>query len=669
LKGLAKAIQNPFFVYEHGLNNPNIVIITETDVRGRKLSVSVELDRSGNVVEVNNISSVHGKDAAIELERLSDAVENKKGFTPKWVSSNENVLSWLGIAPLNGGSYTGNSKHISLAKVIRNFKNPNLSDTRLQKSSSKQDFIPISRKQLESYVAWIKKNKLAKEVIIEGPEMREYLETHFGKDGAERFMTVWHGTGANFERFKKEFMLTGEGNMIYGHGFYFTELEEIAKGYARSKIDLEALKYRIDNRINHWERRDKHTGFTERMHSEPHASGWKAVEMTDEQYEKAKTEYENNRRRLLKVKIHGDKTVDELNFIRWDKELSNRQRQQIISAIDALPEYDEETDTGFDWESKREVEGLFRGKMRGDQVLGTLDYLIGSNNDAEVSKFLLDAGIDGIQYPTDYLSDQSDKGTYNYVVFDENVIEITDKIRLMSTSNGEVYGFVTKDGVIYLDPDRMNANTPIHEFGHLWNTYIQKYNKPLWKRGVEIAKQSEYWAEVSKTPEAFGLAKNASENDIADEVLSRMYGDRGEALFHEKGLGEKLRAWLHDVWTWLGSRLGIRDLTVEKMQNLTLEQFIDGAVADILSGKPIPGSLIGVSKVLGDEKSLKDNRTSRYQFIGEKGAAALDKAEEATTRMYNLNVAREMETAGKKPKPSSLLRAGNEELTGNGDTR
>jgi hypothetical protein len=117
--------------------------------------------------------------------------------------------------------------------------------------------------------------------------------------------------------------------------------------------------------------------------------------------------------------------------------------------------------TAMKTEIDRPHSSLLTGPIKCDQVLGTLGYLIGSNNGAEVSAFLLDAGIDGIQYPTDYLSDQSDKGTYNYVVFDENVIEITDKIRLMSTSSGEVYGFVTKDGVIYLDPDRMNANTPI----------------------------------------------------------------------------------------------------------------------------------------------------------------------------------------------------------------
>lgn len=33
--------------------------------------------------------------------------------------------------------------------------------------------------------------------------------------------------------------------------------------------------------------------------------------------------------------------------------------------------------------------------------------------------------------------------------------------------NGTIYGFVDKNNVIYLNPDALNLNTPIHEFGHI----------------------------------------------------------------------------------------------------------------------------------------------------------------------------------------------------------
>lgn len=56
----------------------------------------------------------------------------------------------------------------------------------------------------------------------------------------------------------------------------------------------------------------------------------------------------------------------------------------------------------------------------------------------------------------------------------------------------------------------------------------------------------------------------------------------------------------------------------------------------------------------------------RYRFIGEKGASQLDKAEEATTRLDNLNVAREMESAfnTKKERIEKVRKSEPIEITG-----
>ncbi|MCR5069598.1 MAG: hypothetical protein K6A78_07385 [Prevotella sp.] len=77
LKGLAKAVQTPILVYAHGKNHPNMVVVTEMDVKGGKFSVSLELDKDGNVVEISNIRSIHSKDAMIKMERLSEFSEEE----------------------------------------------------------------------------------------------------------------------------------------------------------------------------------------------------------------------------------------------------------------------------------------------------------------------------------------------------------------------------------------------------------------------------------------------------------------------------------------------------------------------------------------------------------------------------------------------------------------
>lgn len=70
--------------------------------------------------------------------------------------------------------------------------------------------------------------------------------------------------------------------------------------------------------------------------------------------------------------------------------------------------------------------------------------------------------------------------------------------------------------------------------------------------------------------------------------------------------------------------------------------------------------------VVFDENAVRIIDHLRYRFMGEQGAANLDKAEEATTRMDNLNVAREMEAAfnAKKERIEKLRKSGPVEITG-----
>lgn len=65
------------------------------------------------------------------------------------------------------------------------------------------------------------------------------------------------------------------------------------------------------------------------------------------------------------------------------------------------------------------------------------------------------------------------------------------------------------------------------------------------------------------------------------------------------------------------------------------------------------GLLDGVNKLIESAASAEatgNSQRERLSLIGEQGASALDKAEEATTRLDNLAVAREMEAAGKDAK-------------------
>ena len=155
-------------------------------------------------------------------------------------------------------------------------------------------------------------------------------------------------------------------------------------------------------------------------------------------------------------------------------------------------------------------------------------------------------------------------------------------MRFMKTPTGDVYGFVTPDGVVYIDSRRMNANTPIHEFGHLWNSFIKTNNPELYNRGAELVKESPYWQRMNDNPAYSDL----SEDKRVDEALAMAIGDKGDAIVNKRK--RKLRDWLNDAWSWIKDALGISEQI--NIQDMTLEQFADLAVSDLLSGQNIAES-------------------------------------------------------------------------------
>lgn len=173
------------------------------------------------------------------------------------------------------------------------------------------------------------------------------------------------------------------------------------------------------------------------------------------------------------------------------------------------------------------------------------------------------------------------------VVVDEN-IRSNPEIR---DAQGNVYGYVTPDGVIHLDAQNMNANTPIHEFGHLWNDHIKRNNPELYKKGVELIKQSPYyWERIYNNP----AYSNLSEEAKIDEALAMAYGDKGEH-FVNRTMKQRFVDWLADVWKSIKEAFGINtDVAIEDM---SLSDFTDRAVNELLGGKKLDGLSSNISDI------------------------------------------------------------------------
>nr|DAX41355.1 MAG TPA: Type I restriction enzyme [Caudoviricetes sp.] len=145
--------------------------------------------------------------------------------------------------------------------------------------------------------------------------------------------------------------------------------------------------------------------------------------------------------------------------------------------------------------------------------------------------------------------------------------------------NGTVLGFV-KGNTIYLNPDEVSLNTPIHEFGHLWVSQVKEHFPDLWAKGKELFLESDYLRKVQADPNYRHLDLDGQ----IDEAMARAIGDRGEQEL-DKTLLEKILDWIAEVWEKIGGVFGIDNLTSEQISNLTLQDFTDMATSELLSGQ------------------------------------------------------------------------------------
>lgn len=161
-------------------------------------------------------------------------------------------------------------------------------------------------------------------------------------------------------------------------------------------------------------------------------------------------------------------------------------------------------------------------------------------------------------------------------------------VRFFRTSNGEAYGF-TVGGIIYIDPRIATAETPIHEYAHLWATAMREGNPTEWKNIVGLMKGTSVWAEVQKL---YPELKN--DDDIADEVLATFSGRRGaERLRAEQqkimqgdgsvfekvaavGALARVKQALSKFWKGVADFLGIHYTSAEEVADRIMKDLLEG---------------------------------------------------------------------------------------------
>ena len=490
-----------------------------------------------------------------------------------------------------------------------------------------------------------------------------------------RFLRTYHGTGASFDKFDLSHALEGEGSETFGHGVYVTSSREIGREYAqRAKqkkmanlyktirypdgVKGDTLKRRlfgemvndvatggdvksakefakkrvgadandVERTLDHLKDREKGTEYEQNLKDglAKYKDALKWIDSLDDDYltQGNATRYE--------VEIPEDNGS---NYLDWEKTLNE---EQINAIRDALAKKGVDVSS---WEKRG-----FKLDLTFKDVYSAVLPMMMRYKPEDVSKFLSSLGFTGIKYPAGMIYGGAKEGDYNYVIFDENNANIVGNTKF-AQGKGVVYGY-TDGKEIVLNQDHLNANTPIHEYQHLWRTAAKEMNPELIAHGDELIKQTQLFRDLKEDPNY----KHLSDDEICDEAFARLTGEDGAAILEQMAkeaikenpldtakeltIINRLKNWLKKFWYWTLDTFtkwkpeDIQKMTLEDIRNLVLRDLANGVDPRTVMSEKKEGAKLS--------KKEKDDATERI----DKRIAELNRQEkEQSLKSENGNLA------------------------------
>lgn len=243
---------------------------------------------------------------------------------------------------------------------------------------------------------------------------------------------AYHGSPHDFDKFRMDKIGTGEGAQAYGHGLYFAESEDVARAYrdqlakgpdtpAGNVWDLvnnygqspDDLRPIVEDMVR-YAPDDPMRAKAEAMLRVVDDGSWRNVDPGGSMYE-------------VNINANPD------DFLDWDAPIDQSPQafqdwaKRRMDEVD-LPEGTRRQRQLANWRGAdgdwQAAEGVNVPPPRVAEVRNWLgDY---GEDQAQMTDALREAGIPGIKYK-DAMSRGTSEGTRNYVVFDENLIEIVRK--------------------------------------------------------------------------------------------------------------------------------------------------------------------------------------------------------------------------------------------------
>lgn len=314
-------------------------------------------------------------------------------------------------------------------------------------------------------------------VIFKPEDMKITEHTKFS-------IKTYHGSQASFDKFDHSFMGSGEGAQAYGWGTYVSEVEGIAKAYAKQNTAKRNTEYTVAKRayedaeteyknltnyiadselninmynipslennkkklamykekgIQHWvevyeqrvERGEKNIKEERERIEEYKLKQKEAYKLMDEAKKKLDS-IEKPKRNLYSVDIPDDTGR---NYIGWDEPLGATKIVRLPKVFKANgweyekhEMYGRRTDVYTKYANGKELEGQItvEPSTTGGELYKQLASDLGVGSDKAASEFLSKAGFVGVKVIAQRNAGGNKEGKMNYVIFDENNAQITE---------------------------------------------------------------------------------------------------------------------------------------------------------------------------------------------------------------------------------------------------
>lgn len=468
------------------------------------------------------------------LKALKDIIVNEDGYRKKYNITDQTK----GLIP----------REIAGDLMGDNFTKPEFWDKVAKHNPSKfQEIAKAIIKWLKNIVLkaksrgmgseeWVTDAKKAQDIIAKA--VSQYTKEQDAKGGDVKFHRAFHGSPHDHNKFDSANIGTGEGAQAYGYGHYFADSKEVAEYY---KDQLSGKKYI-----------EKSTG--------------KIFDSRDIPIDRMKninSDFELYKGKLYEVEL----APKQDEYLLWDKPLSE-QSEKVKNALEGnIPDHKIvagqlsvnglllEKTRGHNGLTGRDLYLLYKAKFAKDRKNIITGQTVKTADAKAASDYLHSSlGIRGIKY-LDGSSRAKGEGAYNYVIFDDNDIEITAKFskqeqeledyRMEHKSPGREgnapLSDLTGEGNIY--PDDVYSNKAVQYYG-TGNDAMdrQSFNKAKLYRGKPDAMVDIYRA-VPK-----GVSDKINPGDWV--TINKNYAkEHGESYFDGKYdiLTKKVKA--SDIFT------------------------------------------------------------------------------------------------------------------------